>query len=64
MDEIDLGSRIGAIDARLISIETEIKAAKRTMFRAAWVIFLTILILLLGKYPELVSILHVLRAAI
>lgn len=61
MDEIDLGSRIGAIDARLISIETEIKAAKRTMFRAAWVIFLTILILLLGKYPELVGVLHALR---
>ncbi len=61
MDEIDLGSRIGAIDARLISIETEIKAAKRTMFRAAWVIFLTILILLLGKYPELVSVLHAMR---
>lgn len=39
MDEIDLGSRMGAIDARLFSIETEIKAAKRTMFRAAWVIF-------------------------
>ena len=62
MDEIDLGSRIGAIDARLFSIETEIKAAKRTMFRAAWVIFLTVLILLLGRYPEVVSILlHALR---
>ena len=58
MDEIDLGSRMGAIDARLFSIETEIKAAKRTMFRAAWVIFLTVLILLLGRYPEVVSILH------
>ena len=61
MDEIDLGSRIGAIDARLFSIETEIKAAKRTMFRAAWVIFLTVLILLLGRYPEVVSSLHALR---